>query len=69
MEGIEGLLERVPVILNHLFGVMAGLVPAIPTIWYRAIPKIAGTSPAMTPEILLLLLEQALWLCLDAQKT
>jgi hypothetical protein len=23
-------LERVPVVLNHLFGVMAGLVPAIP---------------------------------------
>jgi hypothetical protein len=30
--------------------VMAGLVPAIPIIWHRAILiEIAGTSPAMTP--------------------
>jgi hypothetical protein len=70
MEGIEGLLERVPVILNHLFGVMAGLVPAIPTIWHRAIPiEIAGTSPAMTPEILLLLPERAPRLLPRPQKT
>jgi hypothetical protein len=29
---------------------MAGLVPAIPIVWHRAILiEIAGTSPAMTP--------------------
>jgi hypothetical protein len=35
---------------------MAGLVPAIPIIWpYAILIEIAGTSPAMTPRVLLLL--------------
>jgi hypothetical protein len=41
---------------NHLSAVMAGLVPAIPIIGHCAILlEIAGTSPAMTPRVLLLL--------------
>jgi hypothetical protein len=30
---IETALERVPVMLNHLFGVMAGLVPGHPRLF------------------------------------
>jgi hypothetical protein len=40
---------------------MAGLVPAIPIIGHYAILiEIAGTSPAMTPRVLLLLAKSAL---------
>ena len=41
--------ERILVILNQLFGVMAGLVPAIPIVAHCALLiEIAETSPAMT---------------------
>ena len=44
-------LERVALVLNHLFGVMAGLVPAIHVFLaasQRGKAWMAGTSPAMT---------------------
>jgi hypothetical protein len=45
-------LERVPVVLNHLFGVMAGLVPAIYVFLAESVRKtwMPATSAGMTLE-------------------